>query len=165
MCPLSLPICPFRGGVWLADDTLLHSMCEAQNQLLAFTRSERSASHQVIFKKKPFSQMREPAAGSSQFPYIPGMLSVRCLLKLWVYCWGNGILCFLCLGYLYIWDCRKKKKNLNVLMSILALAAGSLMAEILISLFIPSSLPFRVPARAWLLVSWLQYLDGCGWHW
>lgn len=127
--------------------------------------SERSSSHQVIFKKKPFSQMREPAAGSSQFPYIPGMLSVRCLLKLWVYCWGNGILCFLCLGYLYIWDCRKKKKNLNVLMSILALAAGSLMAEILISLFIPSSLPFRVPARAWLLVSWLQYLDGCGWHW
>ena len=58
----------------------------------------------------------------------------------------------------------KKKKKLSVLMSVLALTAGSLMAEILISLFIASSLPFRVPARAWLLVSWLQYLDVCGWH-
>ena len=41
----------------------------------------------------------------------------------------------------------KKKKNLNVLMSILAVTAGSRMAEILISLFIPIT-PFRVPARA-----------------
>lgn len=43
---------------------------------------------------------------------------------------------------------QEKKKKLSVLMSVLALTAGSLMAEILISLFIASSLPFRVPARA-----------------
>lgn len=41
-----------------------------------------------------------------------------------------------------------KKKKKSVLMSILALTAGSLMAEILISLFIPSSFPLRVPAQA-----------------
>lgn len=40
------------------------------------------------------------------------------------------------------------KKKKSVLMSILALTAGSLMAEILISLFIPSSFPLRVPAQA-----------------